>query len=164
MSQHSIDIFVHEPKFTCHSDVFAFNKNRKHHWLQKLCISILNKLGCHWYESIVETKRITIEDDTILNLVLKARYSYIRECRQEMKYLIVGDYEHAKLMHECYVQFGYPLAAINEEGFKRCIDMQVILVPWFHGVLLLPEITEKGIVHGNTDFNMPISEGYIRSR
>ena len=151
-----------------HQSIFTFNASKRHHWLQKICFRILGKLGCYWIEPMTKTNYIDIESDDIFDLILQARTTHMRLLRDEIRYAIIGTHEFDKLVCEFYVKIPYHIPRYTDDTnyhvreISSFLNMQVIIVPWFHGVLLLPEITEKGIRYGHANNGLSFSPGYDR--
>ena len=117
---------------------YAFNEKGKLKWLQKLCLKILDKLGCQYYNQAVEVKAVTINFDKVIDLIQAQRNAIELAYGRRCKYVILGQNAMRRLIIECSDRFGFSIPVGSR--FREFAGMRVILCPWFDGVLCLDEI------------------------
>jgi len=119
---------------------YAFNERGKLKWLQKLCLKILDKLGCQYYNQAVEVKAILVDFDKVIDLIQAQRDAIEMTYGRRCKYAILGQNAMRRLNIECGDRFTFVLPAGPNRRFREFAGMRVILCPWFDGVLCLDEI------------------------
>lgn len=140
---------VSVPKtFVC-EDSFSFNPNRKHHWLQKICLKILAKLGCQRIDTSEVIEYRDLQSDDLLDLIHQSinsvRGSYGSD-RDELV-VCVGYGEWTNLIASPqYSGLFYPVHYMTGpffqyDGISKNISpfgVQVAVIPWMTGVVVVP--------------------------
>jgi hypothetical protein len=126
-------------------DTYSFNQNKRFKWLQRLCIRILNKLGCQRYVMQSTFETVTVDFDNIVELVLKQSYAIECVTGRRCKYLVLGRKQMIELdlaVPEGHMLFQFPhdYKARIYLGSMIFAGLKVVIVPWFDGILCLPEL------------------------
>lgn len=124
-------------------DTYKFDSSKKYLWLQKVCIKILAKLGCHGesFHEIVKTHVINKS-----NLIEKLNEANRLICSKNKTptTLLIGPEEFAELMQQDPIHnllkfdIKYPCME-NKNGVtdRYMMGMRVVIVPWMKGILPL---------------------------
>lgn len=125
-------------------DAFAYRPERGWRWLQRLCLWVLRWLSCYYERKEVKMKYVTLRTDKILELVRETKLVAWRR-HLEPRYLIVGQRQFYELIHESEEEgdYTYFRASLPNMGHEHhtAYGLEIIRVPWFDGVVLLPELT-----------------------
>lgn len=131
------------PKVIVEKNIFEFCKERPAHWLQRLCLGILRKLGCHAHTDTVTVERHVIgkHGDKFMARLFKARNALESFNRQPSR-LLIGSEEYAELMHEPISNYYFDFQARyfmgNGEGERTVLGLTVEVIPWMRGMLVMP--------------------------
>ncbi len=115
-------------------NAYAFNPKRRHHWLQRWCIAILQWLECHQYEAVCSIEKVTIDKVALLERILIQRTSIIEAMYREPSTLIIGSKDFAELAN--MPELRYPLCF--QMGQRNLFGLTVRVVPWMTGFVVLP--------------------------
>ena len=133
------------PKIVPLSDAFEFRKDRPAHWLQRICLWTLRKLGCYSSKEVVEVTRHEIgrRGQTFINRLLKAKALIWGEFEREPQTLLIGAEQYAELMNEVASNAMFSFIAEYYVGNGTCrpptvVGLTVKVIPWMRGILLLP--------------------------
>lgn len=123
---------------------YAFDKNKKFHWLQRLCIKVLDKIGARYMESF-KTLRFEAKPDAIMDKIV-AQIDMAHMMQQTPVRVFVGSKNWPEIAsrQEFWRYMEMP-AMTAQVGFKReyrVLGLDVTIVPWMDGVLVLP--AERG--------------------
>lgn len=124
---------------------FEFKSTGRFRWLQRLAWSWLCHIGAvkHADDLEAHTDTYTINVDKFTEQLLKERYDIMENWRGEPVVLFIGSEDFQKLMKlSRSVDFPMSFLATFERGDPwgySIYGMQVVLVPWMKGHLLLPE-------------------------
>lgn len=124
--------------------VYKFKSDKRHHWLQRLCFWILDRLGCQYKELWVEHYTPEVSFDSIVDLVMTQRHAVHAVHYGNCKYLILGREQMYELrlaseIPERQMLFHFPTDYKARRGLEFA-GMAVILVPWFDGIVCLDEL------------------------
>lgn len=127
-------------------DRYEYNRVRPLKWLQRSCIWVLDKLGCQSYglETSIEYMRIGFDD--IVDLVMRQRRAVEAIAGHGCKYLLLGREQMRELvLSDQYGQtmFQFPpdyRASVHPHPMMFA-GLNVVLVPWFDGVICLEELS-----------------------
>lgn len=121
---------------------YQFRKDKKHHWLQKICIFILNKLGAKKMISDNIITRYEVKPQKFLDQLLDQKYYIIKQLNMTPKELLIGSEEFAKIMRE-EDQFRYFTMKLDYRyGTHESIfvsDLKVTVIPYMKGMILIPK-------------------------
>lgn len=125
------------------------SKNRWRRWLQQAAWSLCKWLGCKFDRMFThetfETSELNF--DNLIELIHLTRHEMHLIWNENARTILIGHAEMHKLHCEIddkMVRFGMPLM-LQDGGKMRVFDMDVVLVPWMSGILLVPDLSfEKG--------------------
>lgn len=118
-------------------EVFALRADKKHLWLQKLCIAILKKLGCYWVDQTSTYTRVPIDGRTFMERLYKQRSELFRYFNGEARTLLVGAEDYRELMcsDEIFHAFEFRAAVAT---MRTIMNMEVKVIPWMRGIVVMP--------------------------
>lgn len=126
------------------TDTFVFRKDRKHHWLQRLCCYVLGRIGAFQNVTYITYTRVVL-DSAPLAKHLMDQYHIVRS---EMSgggplHVLIGPDDFEELWHAEYQSGGisrFGLGAhVGINGRHTIMDMEVTVVPWMKGILIVPK-------------------------
>lgn len=124
-------------------DRYRFDPKRGWLWLQRLCFSILNWLGCHDHEITVSHERHVIDGDRLLDRIWNQNDAVRRHLEHFGEFrLLIGAEDYAQLMQEAVSDVPFRYSAVahgGRNGRPTVFDMEVSVVPWMRGYVVLPE-------------------------
>jgi len=125
-------------------DAFEFCKDRPAHWLQKLCLWTLRKLGCYASLETVEVQRHHIGKNgkRFMDRLWQRRSAMQGTLDMDPTRLLIGSEEYAELMNEAVSNTAFDF---NTEYYKgngpgrqpTVMGLHVEVIPWMRGMLLL---------------------------
>lgn len=130
-----------EFKTVTDNNAFAVREDRPHLWLQKVCCWVLGKLGAYRRDTQTKIEYRTIDADNFMTRIAKQHASVFELLNRKPKKLLIGAQDYAELM--CETNSRYPFTfnasyAIGERGVARIMGLEVQVIPWMRGVLVLP--------------------------
>lgn len=133
-------------------DHYQFRPDRKYHWLQKLCLWALRKLGCYALTTNTNIVKHVVNTDTLMQGIfaqlgeLAAIYNY------KGQVLLVGYEEFSQLQGfpinhplSIYCDYMWQEYAGMKEDFsgpvykRTAMGLRVIVIPWMKGFLIVPK-------------------------
>lgn len=128
---------------------YTFNPRRRLHWLQKICLFVLERLGCQQYRTEEDIQMVRIDLRDIARTLVKSKHAMMDVYRMRAKYVVLGQ----RQMMDLRVEELGP-AIINMPGdfgkkFKPSFDHQLnlITIPWLDdGILALPDLDQMPAV------------------
>lgn len=122
-------------------DVFCLKPASGWVWAQRICIWVLRKLNCQWYEEVESYTRHVIDtDDFIKNLSLQHK-GILDHCHREAGRLLMGAEDFQDLMSSPLVsqQMQFMASyAYAEHGRREIFGLEVTIIPWMKGILVMP--------------------------
>jgi hypothetical protein len=122
---------------------YVFRKDKKHHWLQRLCFRVLDKLEAYKKVEHITFSTHRIDTDYFVDRVMRQQrdiFNYYHPDRPVE--LIIGAEDYNKLAgtpeFNQLVEFEVPLH-FNGRGRHRLMGLRVTIVPWMQGILVIPE-------------------------
>jgi hypothetical protein len=127
-------------------DVFAVNPKKKMLWLQRLCIWLLTKLECQWWDDKTEFTRHTIDSSSFAHNLYKQKSALFGYFREEGQTLLIGSEDYAKLMstpefHSAIsfqTEFKRGIRDSNNEPVIQVYGLTVKVIPWMRGMVVMP--------------------------
>ena len=120
---------------------------RRWAWLQRLCFKILRWLGARAEEKGIE--RVEIDYDGILDLIVEQPGRLRDVLEGQLRYVILGPRQARDILRDADPYY-YKTFTLHDQQTRLCyrgvqhrgvlFGMTVIVIPWFDGVLLLPEL------------------------
>lgn len=136
--------FQQIPVFTEMKDAFEFREDRPAHWLQRLCLWTLRKLGCHASLETVKIERHVIgrKGERFTDAILRQADNLLDFNRQPAR-LLIGAEDYAKLMGEPTFETGFNFHTEYNIGNGRgrrptVCGLTVEVIPWMRGMLVMP--------------------------
>lgn len=124
-----------------HTDSFVFREDRPCKWLQKLCLSVLKKLGAfEWGEKETVEKYVLRPKDFMQRLFEQGAHIE-QEFNREPSCVLIGGEDFQEMMACRDVQHYFSFDGSYNQG-RTVIGLKIHVVPWMKGILVLP----KGIV------------------
>lgn len=128
------------------TDIYAFNPNKKHHWLQKACLWILDKLQAHYVDTKVEFTRIRIDPQKFMEKVFQQKAEIARSFNKNGATLLVGSGDYAQMMGEMdhhtmlnfRAEYRHVGTDVNGDYVGKYCGLNVRVIPWMQGILVLP--------------------------
>lgn len=115
---------------------------RKWYWFK---VSLIYRWCEPHEETITRVEPVRVSVDNIVEMITRQHDALHRIINKGCRHVIVGPRQMFELQRDCTVgcvgpmNFGVPLR-IGVDGKIEVLGMQVHLIPWFDGVLLLPEL------------------------
>ena len=122
-------------------EVFVYSPNRKWKWLQKIIFWLLKKLKCEREQTVTCYKR-TISFDNIKNAIWRQIYE-VHNFYKKPKYIIVGQDAERDIFQDTSNFYSNVVIKPTPNGImSEYMGLHIITVPWFKGMLVLPDINE----------------------
>lgn len=117
---------------------YAFNPKGKHHWLQRACLWILDRLSAYAFEEVFKTEMIRFKPQDVLHSITKQRCELLSLYRQEGARVLIGPDDFTELQADPRVRSMLSFEASYSNGVQ-VMGMQITVVPWMSGVLVVPK-------------------------
>ena len=130
-----------EFKTVTDNNAFAIREDRPHLWLQKACCWVLGKLGAHRRDTQTKIEYRTIDADNFMDRIAKQHESVFELLNRRPKKILIGAQDYAELMRETTIHYPFAFNAsyeIGERGVARIMGLEVQVIPWMRGVLVVP--------------------------
>ena len=130
-----------EFKTVADSNAFAIREDRPHLWLQKACCWVLGKLGAYRVDTQTKIEYRVIDADNFMTRIAEQHASVFELLNRRPKKILIGAQDYAELMRETNVHYPFTFNAsyaIGERGVTRIMDLEVQVIPWMRGVLVVP--------------------------
>lgn len=122
-------------------DAFEFRADlpKRWHWLQRLAIRVLKKLGAHQQFTRETVERVQIDTDD----VLRAAHAQIQELlRSNLRPGVIlmgfGQFDSMRAIATDYLRFGADMR-IGHAGEVKLLGIPVHTIPHMDGILVLPD-------------------------
>jgi hypothetical protein len=133
---------------------FTLRKDRKHHWLQRVCCWILAKLDCYQTHRGYTVQTVSFDAQTIHEAVSEQVLAIKDVYNLHQVSVIVGRDHYRQFMDEIHE---YPFridtdmriarSVIDHWGVRdtqyKILGLRVYFVPWLDGFLVLPGTIES---------------------
>lgn len=117
-------------------DVYALRKDRKHLWLQKLAIYVLERLGCYWIDHTISVTRVRIDGKTFAERLHKQRRELFRHFNRDAKTLLIGAEDYQELMGSPEIHQMLSFQASVGYG-REIMGLEVKVIPWMRGAVIV---------------------------
>lgn len=124
--------------FKVSPDRFSFRKDRPYKWLQRICFSVLAKIGCSAMDETVRVERHVIDGDDFMGCLLKQNSTLHEFLGDRPTRLLMGAEDYAEVMNEKHpanVEFRFQ-SRYGKDG--QLYGMSIIVIPWMRGLLVMP--------------------------
>jgi hypothetical protein len=115
---------------------YAFTKSARLHWLQHLCLRILDKLGCQYMHVEMRVETYPLDRVKVEDFVHRQVQAFQRVYGEFPGCIIVGQEQANELFNwDAPLQFAF-------EATDRYMGITIIIAPYFDGVVCLrkPEV------------------------
>lgn len=122
-------------------DHYSFREKSKHHWLQRICLRILDKLGCHHREETIDLRHYNFsKGDAVMEAIHKQCLDYFKEYNTRPECVPMGMSSFHALRGEIEKEYGNSLVFEPSiiDGRPEIRGVQVHIVPWMDGILVVP--------------------------
>ena len=123
------------PYMYTYKNVFSFQPQRKHRWLQKLCFFVLEKLNCYHVETRESISKITFDLPQIDDKIRALLHEYTKRQPHRADYIVIGTNDLFDL-HKISMSSTLWLEPNKYLGYN------LIIVPWISGCFILPNIDD----------------------
>lgn len=128
-------------------DTFKFRADKKHHWLQKACLNILQRIGCNATETTVKIERLDIQPKTLIEKLIRDKEQHLNFCRWEPERVCMGPKEFNELTGERFSS-NYSLTMrvpveFYQDGRPKVLGLRITVIPWMEGMLVVPAEREN---------------------
>ena len=121
-----------------HSDKFSFREDKKYHWLQRLCLNTLKKIGAYAKYEDVHVTRHRVDTDDLIKAIRKQNHIVQRVHGRKPQTLYIGNETFSKLMSmPDIMHLINPMEFFTPQG-KNIFGLKVVIVPWMEGFLVTP--------------------------
>jgi hypothetical protein len=120
---------------------FEFRKDRPAHWLQKLCIWTLRKLGAFHHGEVVTFERHVIGKNgrRFMDRLFEQMHNLLDAFDREPSRLLIGAEDYAELMQEATREyFTFDAEYMRGGRYPKVCGLHVEVIPWMRGVLVMP--------------------------
>lgn len=112
-------------------------------WLKKERVLTQYEVKVKVTDSKMSYRRISIDKDRVLHQILEAGDRVLYELGKRPKFIIVGGSEYDNLQVAA-LKLGYDRPYLEDrlsvqKMIKGMMDAEIILLPWYEGVLVVPE-------------------------
>jgi hypothetical protein len=116
---------------------YIFTKSARFHWLQRLCLRILDRLGCQYSRVEMEVKTHRLERAKVSDFVHAQAWAFRKVYGELPGAIIVGQAQADELFSWGDLMTQFAFDAPNEY-----MGITVIIAPYFDGVVCLrkPEV------------------------
>lgn len=127
-------------------DVFAINPKKKALWLQKVCVWVLKKLECQWWDEKTEFTRHAIDANSFAENLYKQKAALFSYFNEDSQTLLIGSEDYSQLMACPEIHQSFQFRTEFKRGFKDgsggfqvvVYGLNVKVVPWMRGMVVMP--------------------------
>ncbi len=120
-------------------DAFSFNRHAKHHWLQRLCLGTLRRLGCFANKTETVTRYLEPSGDTIMKKLQEQQREVFKLLNRDATHIYMGQEDFETLVSQ--QTSGNHVIRVPGDvhtGRYEVFGVEVIMVPWMRGILVAP--------------------------
>lgn len=125
-------------------DTFCFRQDKNFHFIQKIALKLLSKLGCT--ASVFDEKysRIEIDSEDFMRSFMAQYKTVLENTHYDPKMVYMGPKDFEKFARVSWgdgvnlKEMNIPIELRNN-GQKYIIGLRIIIVPWMDGVLIAPK-------------------------
>lgn len=122
-------------------EAFEFREDRSFHWLQRLCIWTLRKIGAFACTEFVTYERHVIGKNgrRFMDRLFDQMHNLQDSFDREPKRLLIGAEDYAELMKEATTEyFSFDAEHMRGIRYPKVCGLTVEVIPWMRGVLVMP--------------------------
>lgn len=123
-------------------DAFEFREDRPAHWLQRLCLWTLLKLGAFSHREVLTIERHLIGKNgkRFMDRLFEQMRNLQDGFDREPDHLLIGADDYAELMQEATREYFHFDAEYMRGGrYPKVCGLRVEVIPWMRGVLVMPK-------------------------
>lgn len=130
--------------FVSSSTRFEYKPAKGWRLLQRLCFWLLAKIGAFACETI-QTESITLDDKRLSMQLIEKHIREVNRLMHEPTRLVMGAEDWSELMGDPVLTGALRFSAPVDlrEGPTRIFGIDVTILPWMRGLVVLPKETEK---------------------
>lgn len=118
------------------TDRFEFREERRFHWLQRLLLWGLAKLGCNsWGENLTV---LTFRPGNVLEAIRRQRRAALEWGEYEPLELVIGADDFRDLMDTPEYRYSFTFDVGPKRDRPVFMGMRVRVVPWIKGAVIYP--------------------------
>jgi len=114
---------------------------RSFKWLEKLALRLFVYFSDDDHDTFIHHKVVTVSEDKVTDAIVKALHEFHRVGSKEIRHVIMGPEQAFEAKQEAFVanpwSFYLPIEIRDGEGCT-IKGLEIHVVPWFDGILLLP--------------------------
>lgn len=123
---------------------YCFTKDANHHWLQRIALWALHKLGCQYSEIEAEVEFIQFKPSDLMDKLfseyaeIQDRFDYRMPCT-----VIIGGEDFAKLISQPIPNSCFDFKGSMQVGgvpSVTCFGYSIQVVPWLKGAAIIPKL------------------------
>lgn len=123
------------------TDTYKFNASKRLHWLQRICLWMLDKLGCEQHDTQSTFSTIEVNFDDIADLIMEQAHGIEQIHYRRCKYVLVGHRQFSELAKQDGNML-FRFSFLEGRRYAQFRGIQVVVVPWFDGVLCLHDLEQ----------------------
>ena len=120
---------------------FEFRPEKGHKILQKICFWVLNKINAYHVDYRQDIETMIINPDSFMENVFTQLLNIKQEFNLKPTQMFIGGEDYQKIMGEKginqYITFDAEYGFATKTS-RRIIGLEVHIVPWMEGIILLP--------------------------
>lgn len=109
-------------------------------WFQRALFNVLLQFGAlkhSRYDHVSYDTHIVVQPERALDKILKQKSDLMRCFNRKGNIIYIGSSDYAELM-QCKEMVFTPFS-FNARGYSPMLDMEVRVIPWMKGVLIVPK-------------------------
>lgn len=128
----------------CHVDPFVdkerfeFRKDKKYHWLQKLCFFVLGKIGSYSIGEKFSYTSHSIDTLDLMENLYKQKRGILDLYNVKGERLLIGNDEYVKLTDNHEVRHMIKFSGEYRGGHDEVLGMEITVIPWMSGMIVVP--------------------------
>lgn len=122
-------------------DAWSLRQDFRWKWMERLARWLIRKIGVNARNPVVEVERIVIDPADIMTKLFQQRGELLK-MGHDPKRLLIGSEDFAELMNRKDAHYHFSVGCEyfkgDGRGGRRVMDLEVEVVPWMRGVLVMP--------------------------
>jgi hypothetical protein len=140
MQHYHVDYIETERRVTSYvnKELFEFRKDKKHHWLQKLCFWVLSKIGSHSIGEKVSYTQHRIDTPNFMEKLYRQKHGLLDLYNAEGERLLIGNDEYMELTGNPEIRHMMHFTGEYRGRHGELLGMKITVIPWMSGILVVP--------------------------
>jgi hypothetical protein len=122
-------------------DAWSLRQDFRWKWMERLARWLIRKIGVNARHPVVEVERIVIDPADIMTKLFQQRGELLK-MGHDPKRLLIGSEDFAELMNRKEAHYHFSVGCEyfkgDGRGGRRVMDLEVEIVPWMRGILVMP--------------------------